>query len=289
MIRLFALLIGITFFIACDNTKTTADTTTNLSSDTEVTTASLDSLGDGRESKSELKALTEYSNNIRETIFRMRPRKSLPYYIEKNEFQVEIYKDENGDTLALVSNGILGKYGEYDTYLFYRDNRPYTLFMKNLKRDISTQKFSEKYAFFDEEGNMKSSSLSREDPRDNILQSKVFESNKLNQSFKAPTFSQEFIDALEMKGRYKLYFKEIYTKEGRQYVRFKTNSGIDLVANSYQSYIRIPEEIKDNTLNTIIKKPKNYVGKAIELEWQEVKDPDGRLTPEWVSGEVVAE
>lgn len=282
MIRLLVFLAIAAFFTACETPK-------DQSNNGETTpTQSTEDTGK-IETEEQMLAMVDYSTSVQDKIFRMIPTKTLPYYIDDHEFRVELYKDENGDTLAMVSNGDLVKYGERDTYLFYKENKPRVLFMDNLKKNAYEQKYRQRFAFFDNNANMMASALIKEAQLKEELASKKLLPKDLGQAHKAHRFSQEFNNAFAMEKRYKLYFKEIFDKDGRKYVRFKTNSGMDVVANSYQSYVRIPKNITDNTLKTIMKNPKNFVGKPIKLEWAEVKDPDGRTYPEWVSAEVIAE
>lgn len=277
LLCLFGLLI-----VSCDDNGSSAPET--KSSNTSTPVSSSTTAVDRIETKEQMKELVEYSVDLQRRIFNMPSDKSLSFTIGNNAFNMELYREENGDTLAVVNNGALGKYGEFDRYIFYQNNRPAVMLVEQLKMDVSRQMFTQLYTFYNNLGEVEPTAMFRNAQRKEEMLAKGFVAKSMGEVHKVRLFVDEFEEAMNHEGDYRLYFDEFLTEGGRSYLRFKTTN--DPASKKYYvTAVRLPEDYKNDALLAKVEKnARLYQNKRVNMEWEQVKVETGALVPQWVSG-----
>lgn len=236
------------------------------------------------ESPEQMQELIKYSMDIQRQIFNMEKEQSLSYTISDNVFNFELYQAENGDTLAVVNNGSLGKYSEFDRYIFYKNNRPVVMLVDRLRRDASQQMFMQIVNFYRGDGQVEPTTMLRRGERKADMLADKFVMKDLGEVHSIYQYVDEFKQGMEHTGDFTLYFDEFITEEGRSYLRFKV---ADEPTNSkfFVTAIRLPENFRDDaTLAKVEKNSALYKNKKVEVEWETIKMKTGQRIPQWVSG-----
>lgn len=288
MLRYFPFLcLAVLLLMSCGGDDDTATTATSADNQHSTTTnnSTANTATDRIETKEQMKELVTYAVDLQKRIFNMPSDKSLSYTLGNNTFNMELYREENGDTLAVVNNGALGKYGEFDRYIFYKDNRPVVMFIDQLQMNVSQQMFTQMYSFYNSAGEVQPTVMMRGDQRKQEMMRKGFITKETGEVHNISTYIDEYKQAVNHTGIYSLFFDEFITEEDRSFLRFKTTN--DPASRRYfVTAVRLPEDYKSNdTFTKLERNAQLYQNKQMKIEWEIIKEPTGILVPQLISGE----
>ncbi|MEL7020787.1 MAG: hypothetical protein AAGK47_04215, partial [Bacteroidota bacterium] len=232
----------------------------------------------------EMQDLVRYTLETQRRIFSMPKEQSLSYRVGDNSFNFELYKEENGDTLAVVNNGSLGKLREFDRYIFYQNNRPVIMFVDQLKRDVSQQMFIQLVNFYDAEGLVEPTVMVRNNERKEDMMKEKFIPKDLGEVHSIYKYVQDFEYGMNNIANYTLYFDDFIREDNRSFIRFKAaNEATD--AAYLITAVRLPDGFeKDAALAPLVKNPNLYKNKKGNMKWEIIKMKNGMRIPQWVSG-----
>ncbi|MFK7935185.1 MAG: hypothetical protein AB8G22_16860 [Saprospiraceae bacterium] len=283
MLKYFPLLL-LFFCWSCGGDTASKGADDQVDMPTSNTTTSTKAATERIESPEQMQVIAKHIMDTQKRIFNMEKEQSLSYTIGDNVFNYELYREENGDTLAIVNNGSLGKYRELDRYIIYQNNRPTGMLVDRLQRDATQQMFSQIMTFYNSKGTLQPTAMVRNEQRKADMLAKQFIPKDIAEVHNVYKFVDEFKQGMEHRDNFTLYFDEFLTEEGRSFLRFKAALEPS-DTRYYVTAVRLPENFQDDaTLARIEKNAALYKDKKVQLKWETIKTKSGQRIPQWVSG-----